>query len=86
MVAVHEQVLTGKRLMRWMGAAFRARWNVGFCEGLSVGLPPLAGVAAGRPSWGAVAPMGGFARFYAPRTHRIATGSSCPRGSVRRWP
>ena len=64
----------GKRLSRSLGEAFRARWYVGLRAGLSVGVPLLVGVAAGRPTWGALASIGGFAGFYGPDTpyrHRV---------------
>lgn len=57
-----------------VGGAFRARWPVGLRAALTVGIPLLAGVVAGRPGWGAVASFGGLAGFYgptAPRPHRI---------------
>ena len=54
------------RIVSVTTAAFHDRWHVGLRAALSVGIPLLAGVAAGRPSWGAVASMGGFAGFYAP--------------------
>ena len=57
-----------------LGEAFHTRWYIGLRAALSVGIPLLAGVAAGRPSWGALASMGGFAGFYGPDTpyrHRI---------------
>jgi uncharacterized membrane protein YccC len=64
----------GRRLSRALGEAFRARWYVGLRAGLSVGVPLLVGVAVGRPSWGALASIGGFAGFYGPDTpyrHRV---------------
>jgi uncharacterized membrane protein YccC len=57
-----------------LGEAFRARWYIGLRAGLSVGVPLLAGIAAGRPSWAALASIGGFAGFYGPDTpyrHRV---------------
>lgn len=51
-----------------LGEALRTRWYIGLRAGLSVGVPLAAGVAAGRPSWGALASMGGFAGFYGPDT------------------
>jgi uncharacterized membrane protein YccC len=62
---------------RWLPGvrrAFRGRWQLGVRAALSVGVPLLAGVIAGRPGWGAVASFGGFAGFYAasaPRRHRV---------------
>jgi hypothetical protein len=46
-----------------IGQAFGARWQLGLRAALSVGIPLMAGVIAGRPSWGAVASFGGFAGF-----------------------
>jgi uncharacterized membrane protein YccC len=57
-----------------VASAFRTRWYFGLRAALSVGIPLLAGVITGHPSWGAVASLGGFAGFYgpgAPRSHRI---------------
>jgi uncharacterized membrane protein YccC len=57
-----------------LGEALRTRWHIGLRAALSVGVPLATGVAAGRPSWGALASMGGFAGFYGPDTpypHRI---------------
>ena len=51
-----------------LARAIRARWRIGLRAGLSIGIPLLAGVGAGRPSWGALASMGGFAGFYGPDT------------------
>ncbi len=65
----------GRRLGRSLGEAFRARWYLGLRAGLCVGVPLLAGVAADRPSWGALASLGGLAGFYAqdtPYRHRTA--------------
>src|ERR1700744_1374741 len=56
------------------GSAFRPRLYIGLRGALNIGIPLLAGVIAGRPSWGAVASLGGFAGFYgpnAPRSQRI---------------
>jgi uncharacterized membrane protein YccC len=64
----------GQRLGRSLVEAFGARWSIGLRASLSVGILLLAGVAAGRPSWGALASMGAFAGFYGPDTpyrHRI---------------
>jgi hypothetical protein len=58
----------GRRLSWSLGEAFRARWYIGLRAGLSVGVPLLVGVAVGRPSWGALASIGGFAGFYGPDT------------------
>jgi uncharacterized membrane protein YccC len=49
-------------------AAVRTRWAIGLRAALSLGLPLLVGVAAGRPSWGALASIGGFAGFYGAET------------------
>ncbi|HEX3711456.1 MAG TPA: FUSC family protein [Trebonia sp.] len=51
-----------------LGEALRTRWYIGLRAGLSVGVPLAVGVAAGRPSWGALASMGGLAGFYGPDT------------------
>ncbi|KAA9157456.1 hypothetical protein FPZ12_025120 [Amycolatopsis acidicola] len=44
--------------------AFRTRWPVGLRAGLSVGIPLLVLVPAGRPDWGAIASLGGIAGVY----------------------
>jgi len=46
---------------RLLGDAFRSRWYVGLRAALSVGVPLLVGVSAGRASWGALASIGSFA-------------------------
>jgi uncharacterized membrane protein YccC len=59
---------------RLLGDAFRTRWYAGLRAALSVGIPLLIGVSAGRPSWGALASIGSFAGFYGANTpyrHRI---------------
>jgi uncharacterized membrane protein YccC len=56
------------------GSAFRTRSYIGLRAALNIGIPLLAGVVTGHPSWGAVASLGGFAGFYgpsAPRSRRI---------------
>jgi hypothetical protein len=58
----------GARDRLGLAEAFRARWYIGLRAGPSVGIPLVAGVAAGRPSWGALASTGGFAGFYGPGT------------------
>ena len=54
-----------------LGVAFRTRWYIGLRAGLSVGIPLVAGLIAGRPSWGVLASLGSF---YGPDTP-TGTGS-----------
>jgi uncharacterized membrane protein YccC len=61
-------------MIRELADGLRSRWQIGLRAALCVGVPLLAGVAAGRTSWGALASMGGFAGFYGPATpyrHRL---------------
>ena len=55
-------------MIRELADALRSRWQTGLRAALYVGIPLLAGVVAGRASWGAVASLGGFAGFYGPAT------------------
>jgi hypothetical protein len=53
-------------MIRELADGLRSRWRTGLRAALCVGIPLLAGVAAGRASWGAIASIGGFAGFYGP--------------------
>jgi hypothetical protein len=55
-------------MIRELADGLRSRWRTGLRAALCVGIPLLAGVAAGRASWGAIASIGGFAGFYGPGT------------------
>ena len=59
--------MTGQ-VERLLGDAFRTRWYAGLRAALSVGIPLLIGVGAGRASWGALASIGSFAGFYGANT------------------
>lgn len=55
-------------MIRELADGLRSRWQTGLRAALCVGIPLLAGVGAGRASWGALASIGGFAGFYGPAT------------------